>query len=357
MDFQFSAEQDALRAAVRGFMIDWSEQHDARDGLSAADWSALVDLGWTGVLVPEAHGGLGLGLVDAVVVLEEMGRVAFPGPFLSSGVAAAVAARRLGVGALLAGIAEGARGAVALEESGHGDPVVRVRTRGRRRGGDWVLTGEKPLVLDGVGADWVLVAAVTPDGLWTFRIDAPVMEPVGTIDQTRRAGRLVLAETPAEPVGRTGDHTVAWRAANDDLAVALAAELTGVCDAAVAMAMNYAEQRVQFDKPIAAHQVIQHKLVDMLHATELGRVGVHYAAWASDTDAPEAARAAAIAKAQSGEAAVMVTSENIQVHGAVGFTWESRAGVLYQRAKQNDVLAGGRSWHRARVADLVLDAG
>ena len=128
-----------------------------------------------------------------------------------------------------------------------------------------------------------------------------------------------------------------------------------MCDASIAMAMDYAEQRVQFDKPIASHQVIQHKLVDMLHATELGRVGVHYAAWASDTGDADAARAASIAKAQMGEAAVMVTGENIQVHGAVGFTWDSRAGVLYQRAKQNDVLGGGRSWHRRRVADLVLD--
>lgn len=357
MDFQFSAEQDALRAAVRGFMIDWSDHHDARDGLDPTDWTALVDLGWTGLLVPEAQGGLGLGLVDAVVVLEEMGRVAFPGPYLASAVAAAIAARRLGLTDLLGAVAEGARGTIALEESGHGDPVARVRTRGRRAGGDWVLTGEKPIVLDGVDADWVLVAALTPDGLATFRVDAPVLEPVATLDHTRRTGRLVLADTPAVPVGPAGDHAAAWRAVNDDLAVALAAELTGVCDAALVMAMNYAEQRVQFDKPIAAHQVIQHKLVDMLHAAELGRVGVHYAAWASDTDQPDAARAAAIAKSQMGEAAVLVTSENIQVHGAVGFTWESRAGVLYQRAKQNDVLAGGRSWHRARVADLVLDAG
>lgn len=356
MDFQFSADQDALRAAVRDFVDDWSGRHDARDGLPDADWTALVELGWTGVLVPERDGGLGLGLVDAVVVLEEMGRVAFPGPYLTSAVAAPIAARRLGVDALLAGIAGGARGAVALEESGHDDPVGRVRTRGRRKGGDWVLTGVKPVVLDGVGAEWVLVAAITPDGLQTFRVDAPVLEPVGTLDHTRRAGRLVLDETPAEPVGRAGDHTAAWRAVNDDLAVALAAELTGVCDAALVMAMNYAEQRVQFDKPIAAHQVIQHKLVDMLHATELGRVGVHYAAWASDSGEPEAARAAAVAKSQMGEAAVLVTSENIQVHGAVGFTWQSHASVLYQRAKQNDVLAGGRSWHRARVADLVLDA-
>lgn len=356
MDFQFSAEQDALRDAVRSFLADWSARADARDGLDDADWQAIVDLGWTGVLVPEPQGGLGLGLIDAVVVLEEMGRVAFPGPFLTSAVVAAVAARRLGLDDLLAGIANGARGTVALEESGHGDPVDRVRTRARRKGADWVLDGEKVAVLGGVDAHWALVTALTPDGLATFRIDGPVVEPVATVDRTRAAGRLVLDDAPASPVGPSGDHTAIWRAVVDDTAVALAAELTGVCDASLAMAIAYAEQRVQFDKPIAAHQVIQHKLVDMLHATELGRVGVHFAAWASDTGDPDASRAASIAKSQMGEAAVMVTSENIQVHGAVGFTWDSRAGVLYQRAKQNDVLGGSRSWHRRRVADLVLDA-
>ena len=356
MDFTFSEEQDALRDAVRAFMSDWVARSDARDGLATPDWRAVVDLGWTGLLVDEDHGGLGLGLVDAVVVLEEMGRVAFPGPYLSS-LVAANAARRLGLDDLAAAVTRGEVGAVALEESGHDDPVTRVRTRARRSGARWTLTGEKPLVLDGPDAAWVLVVARTPDGLATFRIDEPGMELVPSLDRSRRAGRLVLQETPAVPVGPPGDHTAAWRAVADDTAVALAAELTGVCDAAIAMAMDYAEHRVQFDRPIASHQVIQHKLVDMLHATELGHVGVHYAAWASDTGDPDAGRAASVAKAQMGEAAVMVTGENIQVHGAVGFTWESRAGVLYQRAKQNDALGGVRSWHRRRVADLVLDDG
>src|SRR3954462_5268930 len=354
MDFTFSEEQDALRDAVRAFMTDWAARSDARDGLSAADWRAVVDLGWTGLLVDERHGGLGLGLVDAVVVLEEMGRVAFPGPYLSS-LVAADATRRLGLDDLATAIARGAPGTVALGDPGSDDPVASVRTRARRSGATWTLTGEKPIVLDGPGAPWVLVVARTPDGLATFRLDGADLEAVPTMDASRTVGRLVLHDTPAVPVGPPGDHTAVWRAVADDTAVALAAELTGVCDASLAMAMDYAEQRVQFDRPIASHQAIQHKLVDMLHATELGRVGVHNAAWASDTGDTDAPRAASIAKAQMGEAAVMVTAENIQVHGAVGFTWDSRAGVLYQRAKQNDVLGGGRSWHRQRVADLVLD--
>ena len=356
MDFEFSPEQDALRDAARTFMGDWAAAHDARDGLTPTDWSRIVELGWTGLLVPEAHGGLGLGLVDAVVVLEEMGRVAFPGPYLASAVVATVAARRLGLDDLLQDIADGAIGTVALEESGHGDPVDRVRTRARRRGAQWIVSGEKPIVLDAPDARWILVVARTPDGLRTFRLDgASNIETVPTMDLTRSVGRLVLDDTAVEPVGPDGDHTVIWHAISDDTAVALAAELTGVCDASLAMAMDYAEHRVQFDQPLAAHQVIQHKLVDMLHATELGRVGVHYAAWASDVGDADVARAASIAKSQMGEAGVMVTAENIQVHGAVGFTWDSRAGVLYQRAKQNDVLGGSGSWHRARVADLVLE--
>ena len=354
MDFRFSEEQDALRGAVRRFVDDWVVTHDARDGLAESDWDAITRLGWTGLLVPTDHGGLGLGMVDAAVVLEEMGRIAFPGPYLGSAVVATIAARRLGCTDLLRGLAAGDRGAIALEEAGSGDPVDRVRASARRKGADWVLSGVKPIVLDALGADWVLVAARTPDGLATFKLIEPEAEAITTMDATRAVGRLVLDHTVAEPVGPLGDHTAIWRAIADDTAIALSAELVGVCDASLAMAIGYAEQRVQFDKPLAAHQVIQHKLVDMLHATELGRVGAHYAAWASDVDDPDVSRAASIAKSQMGEAAVMVTGENIQVHGAVGFTWESRAGVLYQRAKQNDVLGGSQSWHRSRVADLVL---
>jgi acyl-CoA dehydrogenase len=102
--------------------------------------------------------------------------------------------------------------------------------------------------------------------------------------------------------------------------------------------------------------VIQHKIVDMLHKLELGRVGVHFAAWASDVRDPDRARAAAIAKSAMADAAVFVTAENIQVHGAVGFTWESDAQLFYKRAKQNDILLGYQGWQRQRIADLVLDA-
>ena len=253
---------------------------DDERGFDDGLWSQLVELGWTGILVPEEQGGLGLDLVDAVVVLEEMGRVPFPGPYFSSAIEATIAARRLGAFDLLEGLADGSkRGTIALDELGHGDPVDRIRTRARRKGAEWVLSGLKPLVLDGHTADWVIVAARTQEGIGSFLIESPAAEYVPTMDPTRKAARLVLDETPAIPLGPLGDHQAIWRRIADDATVGLAAELVGVCEAALEMAVEYSKVRVQFDKPIATHQVIQHKIVDMLHKLELGRVGVHFAAW------------------------------------------------------------------------------
>jgi alkylation response protein AidB-like acyl-CoA dehydrogenase len=111
---------------------------------------------------------------------------------------------------------------------------------------------------------------------------------------------------------------------------------------------------VQFGRPIATFQAIKHKAADMLHQLELARVGTHYAAWASDVDDPERAVAAAMAKAFAAEAAVFVTSEAIQIHGGVGFTWDCDAHLHYRRAKAVDLMLGYQGWQRQRVADLVL---
>ncbi len=358
MDFTFSADQDALRAAVARLVDDLAAagvlrrltEDDAETERRRA-WDDVVGLGWPGLLVPEAFGGLGLGMVDAVVVLEELGRRTAAIPFLSSAVLATRAAVGLGHDDLLADLASGAtRGTVALEEQGHGDPVDRVRARARRDGATWRLTGLKPIVLDGGGADWVIVAARTQEGLGSFLIEAPDAVSVPGMDPTRPIARLALDGTPARPIGPLGDHSAIWGRLVDDAAVALAAELVGVCDAALAMALAYSDQRVQFDVPLSSHQVVQHKLVDMLHRAELGRVGVHHAAWASDAEHPERARSAAIAKSAMAEAAIAVTGENIQIHGAVGFTWDSDAHLLFKRAKQDDLLFGAHGWHRRRIA-------
>jgi alkylation response protein AidB-like acyl-CoA dehydrogenase len=273
------------------------------------------------------------------------------------------------------------RGTIAVDELGHGDPVDRVRTRAKRKGGQWRLHGLKPVVLDGATADWVLVPARTQEGLGTFLIEAPQGEAVPTWDHTRRVARLELDGRAAERIGGEEDDTAAWRRIVDDANVALCCDLLGVMEQAHHLAVEYAKVRVQFDRPIATFQVIKHKAVDMLHAIELTRVGTHYAAWASDradqaregaadqapegaafrapggADEPRRAEAVAMAKGYAAEAANAVCGESIQIHGGVGFTWDCDAHLFYRRAKQDDLLLGSGSWHHQRLADQILTPG
>jgi alkylation response protein AidB-like acyl-CoA dehydrogenase len=361
LEFTFSPEQEQLRDTVRAFLAAESPptyvraMADDDGGITAEVWDRIVELGWTGLLVPADDGGLGLGLVDAVVVLEEMGRVPFPGPYLSSAVWATLAARRFGLHHLLRSLASGAtRGTIAVDELGHGDPVDRIRARAVRRHGQWRLEGLKPVVLDGHTADWVLVAARTEAGLGTFLVQGPRAELVPAWDVARKVTHLDLDGRPAEPVGSPGDHTSVWRRIVEDASVALCAELIGTTERAFELAVDYARTRVQFGRPIATFQAVKHKCAEMLQRLELARVGTHYAAWASDVDDPVRAEAAAMAKAYAGEAAVDVTGESIQIHGGVGFTWDCDAHLHYRRAKQDDLLLGYSGTHLQRVADLVI---
>lgn len=328
-------------------------------GVTTELWGKMAELGWLGVLVPVEHGGLGLGMVDMVVLQEELGRLPFPGPFLSSAVAATIAAVRLGETDLLSDLASGAkRGTIAVEEPGHGDPLGTVKAAANSSNGGspsgWTLSGSKPLVLDGADADWAFVVANDGDGLGTFLVEKPGGEPVPSLDVTRKVARVNLDRRSARRVGPAGDQTAIWRRVLDDLGVAVCAELVGTCERALTLAVDYAKDRVQFDRPIATFQVIKHKAADMLHKLELSRVGTHYAAWASDADSEERERAAAMAKGFVAEAANLVTAECIQIHGGVGFTWDVDCHLLYRRAKQDDLLFGAQGYQRERLGDLLL---
>jgi alkylation response protein AidB-like acyl-CoA dehydrogenase len=359
VDFTFSAEQDALRDSVRTVLANEAPSAyvrrmiDDERGFTDELWQQLVDLGWLGVLVP----GSGLGLVDLVVLQEEMGKLPLPGPFFSSAVGATLAARALGADDLIDDLGSGRRrGTLAIEEFGSGDPLARVGTTASQATDGWRLDGLKPLVLDGHTADFAIVVARTPgeDGLAAFLIEQPDGALVPSLDVTRKVARIELSGRPARRLGPDGDQTALLRRVNDDIDVALCAETVGACERALQMAIDYSKARVQFDRPIATFQAIKHKIVDMLHQLELCRVGTHYAAWASDADDPAREAAAAMAKGFVGEAANVITAENIQVHGGVGFTWDVDCHLLFRRAKQNDMLFGNQSWQRRRLADLVL---
>jgi len=361
VEFTLDDDQQALQATARQFLGDRAPSEYVRAmvddpiGTTPEFFAELVDLGWVGLLVPEAHGGAGMGLLEMMVVLEEMGRLPLPGPFLSSAVFATMAATRLGLSDHLPALASGVtRGTIALDEQGHGDVVSRIRTPASRKSGTWRLSGTKPLVLDGHDADWVLVAARTQQGIGTFLVEQPGGTLTPGLDVTRRIAQLEFRDTPAVPVGPEGDHTAIWSRIADDGAVALSAELLGTMQASFDLAIEYAKVRVQFDRPIATFQATKHKAAELLERIELSRVGTHYAAWTSDVEDPARAEAAAMVKAFAGRAANEVTGEGIQIHGGVGFTWECDAHLYYRRAKSNDLLLGYHGIWRDRVADSYL---
>ena len=259
-------------------------------GITPALWQSLVDLGWTGLLMPEAYGGRGAGLLEMCIVAEQMGRIPLPGPFFSSAIAATLAARALGATELLGDLAEGTRrGTIALGEQGHGDPLATVRTRARRKSADWVLSGTKPIVMDGHSADWVIVVARSEEGVRSYLLEEPVAELVPSLDPTRKLARLVLDDTKVVPLGPGGSQGALWGRVQDDIAVALAAETVGAAERALREAIAYTSERIVFDRPVATYQTVRHRLVEMFQQVEMARAGVQFAAWAADTEAPSGA--------------------------------------------------------------------
>ena len=361
MDFTFSSEQDAFRSVTRSFLAEEATGGYVRAmlenerGCTDALWGRAVALGWPGLAVPVAHGGAGQGMLELVILSEEIGALPLPGPWLSSVVAATLLARRLPDPLLLPHLANGSqRATVAVEETGTRNPLESITTTARRRGDQWLLNGLKPLVIDGHTADVVYVVARDGDGLATFALDAPQGELVPNLDVTRKVARLVLEGRPSRRVGPAHDQRSLLARVIDDIGIAVCAESVGASQRALEMATEYAKHRVQFGRPIATFQVIKHKIVDMLHQLELARVATHYAAWASEVEDPGREAAAAVAQGFVAEAATMITAENIQIHGGVGFTWDVDCHLLFRRVKANDMLFGRQGWQRQRLADLVL---
>jgi alkylation response protein AidB-like acyl-CoA dehydrogenase len=367
VDFTYDDEQLALQEVARTALERecgpdlLRELADGDAGITPGLWSTLVDLGWTGLLVPEDQGGVGAGLLETTIVLEQMGRIPLPGPFFSSAVAATLAARALGATELLGDLAAGTRrGTVAVGEQGHGAPLGTVRTRARRKAAQWVLSGEKPVVMDGHTADWAIVVARGEEGVRSYLLESPTTaaaaEVVPSLDPTRKLARLVLDETPVVPLGPSGNQAGLWQRVLDDIAVGLSAETVGAADRALAEAIAYTSERIVFDKPVATYQSIRHRLVEMFQQVEMARAGFQFAAWASDTEAPEREQAAAMAAGYAAESGTRVTGEDIQMHGGVGFTWADAAHFLFKRVKQNEVLFGGTASQRHRLATMFVES-
>jgi alkylation response protein AidB-like acyl-CoA dehydrogenase len=305
MDFTFTAEQDELRDQARAFLAEHSD----------ASWPELAELGWTGVSIPEEHGGAGLTFLEEAVLFEELGSALYHGPYLST------------IGLTLPALPGDLQAEVAAGEA------------------SWTLA-LSPLVpdLDTAGR----IAIVGGDGV--YELEDGERELLDTLDESRQLG-IVRGGTPGR---RLADSSVLDEARRRGL-VALALESCGLARRAREGAIEYASEREQFGKRIGVYQAISHPLADAYTRLELARSLALWAAWCVATDDGQAAIAAAAAKAFATEAAVSVCETAIQTHGGIGFTWEHELHRLYKRAQWNESFLASGTRLRADVAAALLE--
>jgi alkylation response protein AidB-like acyl-CoA dehydrogenase len=376
MDFGFNEDQEMLRSSARDFLAKecpmtyvrqmMDDERGFRDGI----WKQMADLGWMGLVVPEAHGGAGLTYVDMVVVLEEMGRVVLPGPFFSTVMMGGVALIEGGSAAQqaewLPRLARGElRATVAQLEPNARWDAAGVQLEARLSGGTWTLTGTKLFVPDAHTADVLVVAAREPGtkdaaGVTLFLVDASApgvsISLLKTMDQTRKLCEVGLdgVKVPAERVlGTPGQGWPLLDRVVDRGKVGLCAEMCGGAQRVLDISVEYAKVREQFGRPIGSFQAIQHKCANMLVEVESSKSATYYAAWAVSNDVAEAPLAAAMAKAYVSDAYRHTAAEGIQIHGGIGFTWEHDMHLYFKRAKSSEVTFGDATWNRELVAQHI----
>ena len=369
MPLILTEEQTMLRDSARDFLAEQapvSQLRGLRDtadasGFSRPLWARFAEMGFTGVLVPEAHGGLGLGHVEAGVVMDRIGHQLCASPFLASGIVAATALLQGGTAAQqsawLPRIACGqAIATLAVDEASKHRPNAWATTA-RRDGGGWLLDGAKLLVLDGHVADLLIVVAALDGGA-----TALFLVPAGTVGlavertvmvDAHNAARLRLAGVRLPTgalLGAVDTGVVALAAALDAGRAAAAAELIGLADEVFERTIQYLKDRRQFGKSIGEFQALQHRAAHLYSELEISRAALIKAQQALDADIAQAGAAVAVAKARAGKAATLAVQEAVQMHGGMGMTDAFEIGFFIKRARLLQELWGDAHFHLDALA-------
>ncbi|TVS16918.1 MAG: acyl-CoA dehydrogenase [Gammaproteobacteria bacterium] len=345
MNFEFSEDQNMLRDQAQNFLRAKSDSKAVRKILESdqhydeALWKGMVELGWTGVTIPETYGGIGLGHLELCVIAEELGRTLAPTPFSSSVYLATEALLQFGSEeqkqAWLPKLAAGeVIGTVAVGEGTK--TVTQQNMQVTARGGK--LTGTKLPVADGDVANIAIVIAKDSDSAASLYLvelggEGVTRSTVKTLDPTRSHAQIEFKGAAGELLGGAGEGWTQLEKLFDRAAILFAWEQVGGAEASMQMARDYAMGRYAFGRPIASFQAIKHKVADMYIAHTLARSNCYYGAWALSTNAPELPVAAATARVSATEAFHECSKENIQTHGGMGFTWEFDCHLFYRRSK------------------------
>jgi alkylation response protein AidB-like acyl-CoA dehydrogenase len=343
MHFDLTEDQREIKRTARNVLARRASPARVRAVTESGEADAelrdeVAQLGWVGMTIAHEHEGLGLGSVEAALILEELGYALGGAPVLATTTAAFVLASA-GSDAQraewLPRIAEGSVvAALGLTERG-----VSAAALGKKGGAADVAA----LVPNGAEADLLILAGADGTARLLPAADA-VAEPRATIDRTRTYARVSGEGEPLPGDARPG---------LDRAAVAVAAELVGVCQRALDDTVAYVKERRQFDRPIGSFQAVAHRCTDMLLATESARSAVYFGAWSADSDPERLPYAAALAKSVASSAALETTASAIQAHGGIGFTWEADVHWLYKRAQVDAKLLGAAAAHRAELVRLL----
>jgi alkylation response protein AidB-like acyl-CoA dehydrogenase len=372
VQFAHSEEQQLIRESGRTLLAERSGSAQLRRaldqpaGYDAQLWRTMGELGWTGLAIPQAYGGAGLGWVELCILQEEQGRCLVASPFFSTCALAAPLIAGCGDEAqrasLLRRIAAGeARVGCALIGTDGRPPCDGVSVVLESRGGDFRLSGVSDFVIHGDSADLLLVLARAPgsqraDGISVAVIPAATpgvtVHPHLMLDLTRPMSRLEFTGVTIgrdQLLGEPGAAGSAVEEALDLARIALASEALGGAERVLEMTTAYAKERVQFGRPIGSFQAIKHRLADMMIAVEAAKSAAWYAACVADERREELAEAAAIAKSYCCDAFFDCAANAVQLHGGIGFTWEHDVHLYLKRARAAATLLGSPGWQRERL--------
>ena len=367
MPLILTEEQTMLQDAADGFLNERApiahlrklrDERDA-DGVSRDLWRAFGEMGFAGVIIPEALGGMGLGAVEAGVIAESLGRTLTPSPYLGSSILSAKVLIDGGSQAQQAWLPRIAAGeailSLAVDEGAKHAPS-RITTRAERAGNGFKLNGAKAFVLDGHVADALIVAATADEGTTLFLVDpatAGVEIELTVMVDAHNAARITLTDVAVDAdavIGAVGGGEALLDGALDLGRACAASSLTGAGDQAFKTTMDYLRTRKQFGKLIGEFQALQHRAAHLFSELELARAATIGAQIAIDEGREDAPLAASIAKAKAGRVAELAVQEAVQMHGGVGMTDAFDVGLFMKRVRVLNELLGDAGFHAERVA-------
>ena len=331
-------------------------------------WKEMVDLGWSGILIPEEFGGSDFGLAGISVIMQEVGKTLTPSPLFATAVMGASAINTFGTqeqkAEYLPKIAAGKiTTAIAIDEESHHAPFNSI-AQAELVGDEWVLNGKKKFVVDGASADILIVLARTSGvkgdkaGLTLFIVDAnhTGVEIIKTdMADCRNYANIVLDNVTISKDALLGDQESGGEAIDkvlDEGRIALSAEMLGNSEAAFEMTLNYLKERKQFGVLIGTFQALQHRAAEMFCEIELTKSAVMAAMQGADENNNDLQRMASLAKSIAGETLYLVSNESVQMHGGIGVTDEYDIGFYMKRARVAEVIFGGANFHQERYANL-----